>query len=665
MPIATFRPFSGSDEVDFYTAGWQGLLNISAMPQSVGDDDLTVAQNVYGSLRGGVYMRRGTTLNYNVGTSDPNALYIQSLHRFQMNVANGTPLPTPYVATLIQYWRSGSQSVLEVVNPPAGQQSGGSFVTTPPTTNPAQFVTMFDPDHLMGPGAIIPQMTFGGTGSIASGTYGCVVTFGGPTGGETFASSANSVSVTGSGVQLTISLPVASIPPGATTWNAYVTQPNGSVYTLQASAPISQTSITLSSVTSTGRTPPTVSTALAPSDVVVITTGQGGPYIFDPYYSATSLYVPPAWSVVSNARWCQVVNNILWFAGIPSQPNLVVGMQLGHPETFDGLNVFAMSGPVTGLSKVGAGATAGLVVGLTKGLVILTGSGPSTFVEQEVPSVDGPVSGRAMISVEGVCYFLGKDNVYAFDGSTIVPFGYKVLPYILNDPLFAGQYDLPMRGSRSLSWLMYYNRRIYVWYDSASTGIPNAGLVWDMDLQGWTTYTGQSFSCGCLLDASTDAGPLGALVGDASSPLVYNFDAYPSSSFGPVSDNGAPINAVVLTKYFKLGAPGTSKRLLQVWPETFSAQSSLNVLASPDYSGPVVQAQFVSTQGNVGVWDQSFWDQATFAGQNLLFYSESRFDFDIYFRAIAFGVSSLIVQAPWWLQGFSGRFAQQPRVSSQ
>ncbi len=80
-------------------------------------------------------------------------------------------------------------------------------------------------------------------GTVASGTYQVVITYT-TTFGETNISSTTSVTTTTNFSTLTIVSPaaasnIASTPPNAATgWNAYVTQVNGSSYTLQNSLPI-------------------------------------------------------------------------------------------------------------------------------------------------------------------------------------------------------------------------------------------------------------------------------------------------------------------------------------------------------------------------------------------------------------------------------------------
>jgi hypothetical protein len=541
MPVQVVRKQEGQQELDFLVSDFHGLLNVAAMPQSIGDEDLTICQNYYGSLYGGVYQRKGQA-NRGAALPAPPFARIDGLFRFEQLVINGAVQSPSFVRTLVQ--------------------CGGNLYT----------------------------------GNATDTTYSQV--------------GANNV-----------------LGSGAFRWSACkVFDPDH---------------------------------AGGASDVMVICTGVGGPYLYD----GSTVTVPAAWSAnAPAARWCQLVNNILFFAGLPSQPNLIVGMALGHPETLaiGAQNNFTTSYPITGLTTLGAGATAGLVAGMVQGLAVVYGTGLANFYEQDVPAQDGPVSGYALVAVDGITYFLGRDDFYAFDGNNVVPLGLKVRPYILNDGLFTNPWDIPMSGPRTTTWLMYYNKRLYLWYDSGGGGHANVALVWDMNLHGWTTFTGPTNACGALLNASTDSSPLQCIVGSGTAAQISNFDVYNGAAHN-VDDNGVAINALMQTKFYKVGQPGTQKRLLRVYPELFTETFNGSVLATANYlSGPTIIGG-VSVPSSGPLWDVALWDVALW-GAGVLVFVEPRIepsDANEFFEAIALGMQSTVVQAPHWVQAFDGRFSQQ------
>lgn len=388
------------------------------------------------------------------------------------------------------------------------------------------------------------------------------------------------------------------------------------------------------------------------TDCLAICTGDGGPYLFN----GTTITTPAVWSTsVPNARWCAVVNGVLWFAGVKAQPNLVWGSGINAPETLPFYNEFTVSRPVTGLGVIGAGAQSALVVGMTKGLSVLSGVGPNTFFLQEIPSTDGVAAGRTMIAVDAIVYYLGNSAIYSFDGTTITPISTKVEPWILNDPIYP---DFPMNGSRLTAWAYYYNRRVYFFYDSGQVGHPNTALVWDLNLQGWTIYTGPKLVAGCLLDAPGDASPPLPLVLDAMKGQAYNFDVF--NSLSGVDDAGTTISATATTKYFKIGAAGTPKTLMRVYPEFFIATAFAGTFSAiTDYGLSSSSVVVPLTQG-AALWDVGLWDTALWSSGLQTFFKQ-RIDFNIEGEAFAFSVSTIDTNPPWKFVGASGTISQLGR----
>lgn len=394
------------------------------------------------------------------------------------------------------------------------------------------------------------------------------------------------------------------------------------------------------------------------SDICVMTTGVGGPYAFD---GSTVYTLPGAAAVTAGARWCAVVNNVLWLGGLPLQPNLIVGTLVGNPESEPFYQQIALSQPVMGLAVIGSGAQAQLVAGHRHGLSILSGVNPSNFILQEVPYDDGVVAGRSMLTDQGLLYFLGNRAVYTFDGAVITPISKNVQPWILNDPLYP---DFPMNGDRTISWAFLWNNRYVLFYDSGGVGYPNTALVFDLVVQGWTVLTGLKLYGFCMKDAPGDATPYAALVMDATKGQLYNWDAFVNTTAYNVSDNGAAIAAVVSSKYFKLGQPGTPKKLRRFYFELFllgaNPNLSINAGTISDY-GTVVTTGIVSNTGIAGAeWDVSQWDQASFATGTLQYF-QYRKDFNVVGEAFAFTINSNVVQPPWRWMGGSGVFVQGAR----
>ena len=408
------------------------------------------------------------------------------------------------------------------------------------------------------------------------------------------------------------------------------------------------------------------------TDVMVICTGSGGPYVYD----GVNLYTPAGWSNASGASWCAVVNGILWFGGIAAFPNQIFGTGDGitaSMETLPSYRNFVLSAPVTGLCAIGTGANAILAVGRNTGLSLLYGTGPSTFYVQDIPFPDGVTAGLSMVSGSGVLYFLGHMAYYSFDGtSTPQRVSKRVEPWILNDPVIAQQSNqYPMTGNFNLSWATIYNNRIHLGYCANSSSTPNAILTLDLELAAWTVQTPTpGLSSMILFDAPSDPNPYVAYVG-AVNGQVYQWDylgAFVNNNAPMVMDGSTPVLATAQSKYFKVGVPGTNKELTRFYPEFFvsSLPFSIPFTASTDYGNTTTTnvVDNAAVGSNVLVWDVGMWDVNLWAGSGYSSFNApaSRIDFDLQFEALAVGFAMSSAMAPFIWAGGSGSYQQRGRT---
>lgn len=403
------------------------------------------------------------------------------------------------------------------------------------------------------------------------------------------------------------------------------------------------------------------------TDVLVICTGNGGPYIFD----GTVIYTPANWTTnIPGARFVQLINGILWFGGIPGQPTFVFGSQLfgsagGGPEFIPFYNELQVSRTITGLGVIGAGSQAALAVGMTQGISLIVGTGAQNFTVIEMPSQDGPVSYRAMITVDGILYYQGQVAMYRCDGYSIYPISNPVEPWILNDPTAQ---EFPMNGDRTLCWTMYYRHKIYFWYDSGNTGVTNTALVYDMIRTGWTIYRGSiAFSCGAVLNAPGDPDPPQFIVGDANSGIIYNFEvSIPQvgipEAYWPTSDDGASIFVQCQTKFFKIGQPGTPKTLLRVYPEIFATIAQPGLGIATDYAVASTFDTIPIAAEAAMTWGTSLWGPPTTWATAGLSFTALRIDFNLQAEAFAFVMQSNDMNPPWRWVGLTGVFSQNGKV---
>ena len=133
------------------------------------------------------------------------------------------------------------------------------------------------------------------TGKIPAGTYQVVVTYQLSGGGESAPSSEGSVTTVSNNSQnSTITIPSPPTAPGATGWNAYVTQANGTRYTLQGGGGTSLgTDLVLDTLTTGGALPPT-DMAFCSYHSQVNVGGTEVAYVVQPWSAGTGCDEPDA-----------------------------------------------------------------------------------------------------------------------------------------------------------------------------------------------------------------------------------------------------------------------------------------------------------------------------------------------------------------------------------
>lgn len=621
------------------------LLDIKSTPQMVDDAALTVAQNVYGTDDGGATLRKGIKAN---GALTAGVFPTLGLERFYQTVVNGinqNPIPARSLQ-MVAGTLYDANTKLQLT----------PLLALGTAAKPWSTQRFYDGQHLQSPpGTPVAVLLAGGTLAVQSFTYEVTVTNGA---GQTIGSYPVTIVTTIGNKQ--VQLTWTSVP-GATGFKVYRNSGAGlklmSDGTIGSGATITYTDTGAGTETATV-IPVTNTAGVAPSDVLVIATGSGGPYIWDGF----QVTVPADYTAnVASARWVKECNGILWFGAYPANPSQVTGGLIGFPETIPGFLQFNTVSAVTGLGTVTNMGITGLAVGMQVGLKIIYGNYPGNVQAQDVKSPDGVIAGRTMFTYNGVLYYMGAMAIYMYDGiNPPVPISRNIEPWVLNDPRFTGPYDIPMSGDKSISWAFFDNNRIYFMYDSGNVGHTNVGVIWDLARQGWTTFTGPNLNAAALVNAPGDAAsPWAVLVGDSVNSQVYNFDVA-NGTGDNVDDNGTPIVAYAQSKFFKLGKSGARKRVFRVYTELFTEKFGGTQVVVSDYGATATSAIVVAIQAGGAKWDSGIWDQSTWQA-GVLNYSNVRSDFNIDCEAVAFGVQTNDHNPPWEWQGLSAEYSLQPK----
>ena len=648
MPASILKRSYSTARLEFENLDFSGLLDIYSSPIFIPDNCLSIAENVYGTARGGVSPRFGVK---RIG-SPVVASQVKGICRFYQTVIDGVAQNPARVQTITQ--KAG-----------AIYNANGDVALTPLNTIgtaalPWSIQRVYDGQHLQSP-PTMPLVTVGrgAPGTLADGTYTYAVTV--TTGaGETLPSFQVTGTIVGGGGQGKVQLNW-TLPPGTLTSVKVYGRVGGSLGLLSdGTLAASATTYTDIGTGTVGAAPPGSNTAgVAASDVLIICTGSGGPYIWDGY----TVYTPSDYSNnVSGARWVKLVNSVIWFGNYPSNPAQVTGGLIGNPETIPGFLIFTMKQSVTGLGIVTYEGISALAVGMQKGLTLIYGDYPGNVQTQDVDDPDGVIAGRTMITVNGVLYYLGSSAFYKYDGlNPPMSLSRNIEPWILNDPRFNNTWDIPMSGDKSLAWSFFFNNKIYVFYDSGNVGYPNVGVVWDVLLSGWTSYMGKPLCCGTTLDAPGDASnPWAAQVGDSVNGRVYNFEV--SNGTGDdIDDDGTAFTTFALSKYFHAGPAGHLKTVRRIYPELFVETFGGTLVLYTDYSpGGGTGVPIIGQAGGAATWDSSLWDQSTWAA-GVLQHVEQRCDFNVRCLAFAVGILTNDTNPPYFFNGFSVEYVLLPR----
>jgi hypothetical protein len=142
----------------------------------------------------------------------------------------------------------------------------------------------------------------------------------------------------------------------------------------------------------------------------------------------------------------------------------------------------------------------------------------------------------------------------------------------------------------------------------------------------------------------------------------YNWDQYNGQGTNGhnVDDDGTTIPTILLTKYFKIGEPGVTKRLKRAYPEFFTETFGGSFTMITDYGSQTTQQLVSAATQSGGTWDVSNWDNFYWSG-GYLQYLKSRIDTDISFEAIAFGVITSDTNPPYRFVGLSGIYTEEAR----
>ena len=280
------------------------------------------------------------------------------------------------------------------------------------------------------------------------------------------------------------------------------------------------------------------------------------------------------------------------------------------------------------------------------------------------------------LSIYGQLFYLGRQAFYVFDGQSAPQrLSDKVEPWILGN-VNATAPSYAMQGDRTQYWMFYYNNRIHIVYDSTGSGLLGTWLVFDLINSGWTIQQpADAVIAYAALDGPGDPAPTVGVIFCQSSGNQYFWDQYSTGVMTADQYNGttgANIQAGFSTKFFKVGTPGTPKRIMRWYPEFFAGNLNATCTITNDYGASSVASAVnalsnnsyynntasQTINGGVG-YGYALWSSGTrtFVGA-----PTTRIDTNLQGEAFSFGASTNAQTQPWIFQGMTGNYAQEARV---
>jgi hypothetical protein len=168
----------------------------------------------------------------------------------------------------------------------------------------------------------------------------------------------------------------------------------------------------------------------------------------------------------------------------------------------------------------------------------------------------GAVSPWAVVSFNGVCFFLGFDDVYACNGSDPISIGRDISTEITQNTL---------EPQRATSAACVFNKELYIsvsyadmiWTTSAPA-YKNYIFKYNLDRKAWTTYSGWQANCFAVSDIE-DTDEYELYYGDSNIGKIWK------TRYGTQDDNDGTtpvkVKCLLATKNFNFGALELTKKI--------------------------------------------------------------------------------------------------------
>jgi hypothetical protein len=293
-----------------------------------------------------------------------------------------------------------------------------------------------------------------------------------------------------------------------------------------------------------------------------------------------------------NGKYLLYYKNHLYMAGDPNAPYRLYMSDQGDPTTWPVLNYIDFPdgmGGITGLAQLGDS----IVVFKEQGVFILKGSDPSNYtVVTTFAGQNGAVSHWSIVRIPNGLLYLARDGVWLFDGKKFELISDKIQGSVNN----WNQQQLQNAVA------FEYDHKYWLSVPEGTGEVPNNYTYVFNYLYGWwTRYNIPMQSCAVFT---------------APNPTPYFADTLGNLFQADTgdSDNGAPIDAYLVTKNYDFGSPAHLKAFKQIFVFALAEPGNYNLtltfiedfgLNTKTITMPLAYSQ--PTDWGVFQWGQSVW----------------------------------------------------------
>jgi hypothetical protein len=324
-------------------------------------------------------------------------------------------------------------------------------------------------------------------------------------------------------------------------------------------------------------------------------------------------------------RYLEVYQNRLFLAGFSTMPSIVMFSDLSEPEGYaPDFNFEVRTNDGDYITAIRSYSTR-LYIFKRKSFHALNGDSPNNFFLQEVSDQYGCLNNRCAVVFDDLLVFLDQKGVILWNGSSLEVISKKIQPTI-DSINYSAALDVACMAHDKL------RNQILIAVPVNGSSANNLTMVYDYMAGAWTFYDGFTPSFFAAIQGRNNT--KNVFYGDTSGRVNWF-----GSSF--LSDNGTGFTAYLKTRYLHDMGDSVQKqfRRLYVNADPVGATLSLNVNFMQDYGSSFV------------------YSTTLFLGE-----FQSRIDFGISAKSLAFELSNIQTAVPLRIHGFTIESRLQRRV---